>query len=92
MVQVTAIIALSERLLKQSRKASNHETIADLQLATRYLRALAALKIAEEVEAETDPERKAQMEKEFIQLYSQSLSDIPRHQHVRYARSPKAPN
>ena len=71
MVQVTAIFALSERLRKQSRKARNHETIADLQLATRYLRALAAIKIAEEVEAETDPERKAQLQREFIQLYSQ---------------------
>jgi len=71
MVQVTAIIALSERLRKESRKARSHETIADLRLAARYLRALAALKIAEDVEAETDPERKAQLEREFIQLYVQ---------------------
>src|SRR5215469_10597171 len=71
MVQVTAIIALSERLRKESRKARSHETIADLRLAARYLRALAVLKIAEEVEAETDPERKAQLEREFIQLYVQ---------------------
>jgi hypothetical protein len=74
MVQVTAMIALSERLRKQSRKVSNHEAIADLQLATRYLRQLAALKIADEVDAETDPGRKAQLEREFIQLYSQFLA------------------
>ena len=70
MIQVTAIIALSERLRKQSRKARNPGTIADLRLATIYLRALAALKFVEKVETETDPERKAQLEREFIQLYS----------------------
>ena len=89
MIKVTAIVALSERLQKQSRKARNHGTIADLRLATLYLRALAALKIVEEVEAETDPERKAQLEKEFIQLYAPLILE---HQHVRCARSPKALN
>jgi hypothetical protein len=68
------MIALSERLRKQSRKFSNHEVIADLRLATRYLREFAALKIADEVEAETDPERKAQLEREFIQVYSEFLT------------------
>ena len=58
MLQVTAIIALSERLRKQPREARNHGTIADLRLATLYLRALAALKIVEEVETETDHERR----------------------------------
>jgi hypothetical protein len=89
MVQVTAIIALSERLRKQSRKARNHGTIADLRLATLYLRTLAALKIVEEVETETDPERRAQLERELIQLYSPL---ILKHQHVRCVRSPKALN
>jgi hypothetical protein len=70
MAQAAAIIALSERLRKQSRRARNDETIAGLRLATRYLRALAALRIAEEAEAESDPESKAQLEREFIQLYS----------------------
>lgn len=92
MVQVTAIFALSERLRKQSRKARNHETIADLQLATRYLRALAAMKIAEEVEAETDPERKAQLEREFVQLYSQFPLTLKHHRCALRALSPKALN
>ena len=89
MVQVTAIIALSERLRKQSCKARNHGTIADLRLATLYLRALAALTIEEEVETETDPELKALPEREFIQAV------VPltlKHQHVRCARFPKALN
>ena len=92
MVQVTAIIALSERLRKQSRKARSHETIADLRLATRYLRALAALKIAEDVEAETDPARKAQLERKFVQLYAQFFPLTLKHQDVRYRGSPKALN
>jgi hypothetical protein len=45
MTQAAAITALSERLRKQSRKARNRETIADLRLATCYLRALAVLKM-----------------------------------------------
>jgi hypothetical protein len=50
MAQATAIIALSERLRKQSDKSRNRDTIADLRLAACYLRALAVLKIAEEAE------------------------------------------
>jgi len=68
MTQATTIIALSERLRKQSRKSRNHETIADLRLAARYLRALAVLKVAEEAEIETDPSRKHQLEQEATQL------------------------
>jgi hypothetical protein len=68
MTQATAIIALSERLRKQSRKSRNRETIADLRLAARYLRALAVLKIAEEAEIEADPSRKHQLEQEATQL------------------------
>jgi hypothetical protein len=64
MAQAAAILALCERLRKQSRKARNRETIADLRLATYYLRALAVLKIAEEAEVETDPTRKQQLEHE----------------------------
>jgi hypothetical protein len=70
MAQATAIIALSERLRKQSHKARNPAIIADLRLANRYLRALAALKIAEEAEGETDPRRKLQLELESAQLNS----------------------
>jgi hypothetical protein len=72
MAQAAAIIALSERLRKQSRKARNRETIADLRLATCYLRALAALKIAEELEVETDPAHKLQLEQEAGQLRIQA--------------------
>jgi hypothetical protein len=68
MAQATAIIALSERLRKQSCKYRNRETIADLRLATCYLRALAALKIAEEAEVETDTPHKQQLEQEAAHL------------------------
>jgi hypothetical protein len=54
MAQAAAIIALSERLRKQSSKARNPAIIADLRLAICYLRALAALKIAEETGNETE--------------------------------------
>ena len=64
-----AIIALSERLRKQSRKARNHDTIADLRLAAGYLRALAALKIADEAANEGDPVRKHALEQDAIQLH-----------------------
>jgi hypothetical protein len=68
MAEAAAIIALSERLRKRSRKARNLEIIADLRLATLYLRALAVLKIEEEAEAATDPARKQQLEQEATQL------------------------
>jgi hypothetical protein len=68
MAQAAAIIALSERMRKYSRKIRNHQTIADLRLASHYLRALAALKIAEEAEAETDPWRKLKLEQEAVRL------------------------
>ena len=83
------IAAASAHLSQVILLARNHGTIADLWLATLYLRALAALKIVEEVETETDPERKAQLEREFIQLYAPLILE---HQHVRCARSPKALN
>jgi hypothetical protein len=69
MAQAAAIIALSERLRRRSRKTRNHKISADLRLATRYLRVLAALRIAEEA----DLGSKAQLERDFIQLYSPSL-------------------
>jgi hypothetical protein len=72
MAQAAAIIALSERLRKQSRRVRNRETIADLRLATCYLRALAVLKIAEEAEVATDPARKRQLEQEATQLRVQA--------------------
>jgi hypothetical protein len=72
MAQATAIIALCERLRKQSRKARNRDAVADLRLATRYLRALAVLMIEEEVEVETDPARKQQLEQEATQLHIQA--------------------
>jgi hypothetical protein len=68
MAQAAAILALSERLRKRSRKARNREAIADLRLATCYLRALAVLKIAEETEVAIDPARKPQLEQEATQL------------------------
>jgi hypothetical protein len=71
MAQAAVIIALSERLRKSSRKARNHQTITDLRLAARYLRALAALKIAEEAQAEPDPWRKLQLKQEAQQLDNQ---------------------
>lgn len=74
MAQAAAIIALSERLRKQSCKARNPAIIADLRLATCYLRALAALKIAEEAEGEADPRRKVQLKAESEQLNSQSVA------------------
>jgi hypothetical protein len=72
MAQAAAIIALCERLQKQSRKARNREAVADLRLATRYLRALAVLKIEEEIEVETDRARKQQLEQEATQLHAQA--------------------
>ena len=72
MAQAAAIVALSERLRKQARKSRNRETIADLRLAICYLRALAALKIAEEVEVETDPALRRQLEQEAAHLRIQS--------------------
>jgi hypothetical protein len=68
MAQAAAIIALSERLQKQSRRVRNRESMADLRLAAAYLRALAVLKIAEEAEVATDPARKRQLEQEATQL------------------------
>jgi len=73
MARLAAIIALSERLRKQSHRARNHKTIADLRLAARYLRGLAALGVAEEAEAETEPKRKARLERKFIRLYCDIL-------------------
>ena len=73
MARPATIIALSERLRKQAHRARNHKTIADLRLATRYLRGLAALKVAEEAESETEPKRKARLERKFIQLYCDIL-------------------
>jgi hypothetical protein len=70
MAQAAAILALSERLRKQACKARNPAIVADLRLATFYLRALAALKIAEEAGDETDPKRKLQLELESAQLNS----------------------
>ena len=71
MAQAAAIIALSERLRKQSRKVRNHDTIADLRLAVGYLRVLAALKIADEAANECDPVRKHALEREAMQLHVQ---------------------
>ena len=48
------------------------EDVADLRLATCYLRALAVLKIEEEAEVETDPARKQQLEQEATQLHAQA--------------------
>jgi hypothetical protein len=72
MPQAAAIIALSERLRKQCGKSRNRETIADLRLAACYLRALAALKIAEEAEVETDAAHKRQLEQEAAHLRIQA--------------------
>lgn len=69
MAQAAAIIALSERLRKQSRKVRNHDTIADLRLAAGYLRTLAALKIADEAAGECNPARKHALEREAMQLH-----------------------
>jgi cytidylate kinase len=68
MARPAAIIALAERLRRQSRKVRSHDVIADLRLATWYLKGLAALKIAEEAEIETDPARKHQLEREAAEL------------------------
>ena len=72
MAQATAIIALSERLRKQSDKSGNRETIADLRLAACYLRALALLKIAEEAEVETDTAQKQGLGQEAAHLRIQA--------------------
>ena len=76
MAQAATIIALSERLRKQSCKARNPEIVADLRLATCYLRALAALKIAEEADHERDPTRKHWLEQEAVKLHIRA-----RHEH-----------
>lgn len=73
MAQPAVIIDLSERLRRHARKARNHETVPDLRLASRYLGALAALRIADRAEAEIDPGRKARLEREFIELYCRIL-------------------
>jgi hypothetical protein len=68
MARPATVIALAERLRKQSRRVRSRDVIADLRLATWYLKGLAALKIAEEAEVETDPARKHQLEQEAAQL------------------------
>jgi hypothetical protein len=70
MAQAAAILALAERIRKRSRKIRNNDAIADLRLATWYLKELAALKITAETEVETDPARKLQLEQEAAQLYA----------------------
>lgn len=75
MAQAAAIVALSERLRKRSRKARRHEVIADLRLATLYLRALAALKMTEKAEVETGPGRKRPLEPESAELISQPRAE-----------------
>lgn len=73
MAEAVAIIDLSERLRRHAGKARNHETIADLWLASRYLGALAASGIADQAEAEIDPRRKARLERKFIEFYCRIL-------------------
>jgi hypothetical protein len=68
MAQAAAVISLAERLRKRTHRVRSHSAIADLRLATRYLKEFAALKIAGEAEVETDPERKVQLEEEAAQL------------------------
>jgi hypothetical protein len=69
MAQAAAVISLAERLRKRSHRVRSHDVIADLRLATQYLKELAALKIAEEAEFETDPARKLQLKEEAAQLH-----------------------
>jgi hypothetical protein len=73
MAEAAAIIALSERLRKQSRKARNSDVVSDLRLATLYLRALAVLKIEEEAEVAIDPVRKQQLKQEAAQLQARQI-------------------
>ncbi len=70
MVQAAAIISLAERLRRRSHKVRTQDVIADLRLAIRYLKELAALKIAEEAEVESDPARKLRLSEEAAQLHS----------------------
>jgi hypothetical protein len=70
MVQAVAVISLAERLRRRSHKVRSHNVIADLRLATRYLKELAALKIAAEAEVEGDPARKLRLNEEAAQLQS----------------------
>ncbi len=74
MVQAIAVLSLAERLRKRSHKVRGHNVIADLRLATHYLRELAALKMAAEAEVESDPARKLQLNEEAAQLQSQLQS------------------
>jgi hypothetical protein len=67
MAHAAAVISLAERLRKRSHSVRSHDVIADLRLATQYLKVLAALKIAEEAEFETDPARKLQLKEEAAQ-------------------------
>jgi hypothetical protein len=83
MAQAAAIIALCERLRKQARKIRNREDVADLRLATCYLRALAVLKIEEEAEVEADPARKQQLEQEATQLHTQASYGPTPHESLR---------
>jgi len=69
MAQAAAVISLAERLRKRSHKVRSHDAIADLRLATRYLKEFAALKVSGEAEAETDTARKLQLEQEAAQLH-----------------------
>ena len=70
MAQVAAVISLAERLRKRTNRVRSRDAIADLRLATRYLKEFAALKIAGEAEVATDPVRKLQLENEAAQLRS----------------------
>ncbi len=69
MAQAAAVISLAERLRRRSHSVRSHDVIADLRLATQYLKELAALKIAEEAEFETDPTRKLQLKEEAARLH-----------------------
>ena len=71
MAQAAAVISLAERLRKRSHRVRSHDVIADLRLATQYLKELAAWRIAEEAEFETDPARKLQLKEEAAQLHIQ---------------------
>jgi hypothetical protein len=60
---------LSPNAYERSHRVRSHDVIADLRLATQYLKELAALRIAEEAEFETDPARKLQLKEEAAQLH-----------------------
>jgi hypothetical protein len=72
MASAEALIALSIRLRKlsyQQTRRGQRAAAADVRLASLYIRAHAALIVADEAKMERDPQRKRALEQESAELW-----------------------